>query len=273
MNVQSFCDNVIHVHGCLTRTRIRCGGMQTFHSCGCMGKVCCSESSSVSMAKAVVFTSGSGQVRPSVRACFVRHGDADPCFSASVIEDVMITLRNGEVLAYFYCDFRNERSTSGVEVLRSLLSQLLHQFRRHMVDPGDLIDELIEERDEGASTISNVMVLARHVSRVAKQFPQRPSLVIDALDECKDVEVLLDALVELHKDGIRLFVISRPLQIIKDSFLSLPSIDMETMHYQVLADIKLHVTKELDSHRRLRIVDARLKDEIHSTLCKRAGGM
>ena len=254
MNVQSFCDNVIHVHGCLTRTRIRCGGMQTFHSCGCMGKVCCSESSSVSMAKAVVFTSGSGQVRPSVRACFVRHGDADPCFSASVIEDVMITLRNGEVLAYFYCDFRNERSTSGVEVLRSLLSQLLHQFRRHMVDP-------------------NVMVLARHVSRVAKQFPQRPSLVIDALDECKDVEVLLDALVELHKDGIRLFVTSRPLQIIKDSFLSLPSIDMETMHYQVLADIKLHVTKELDSHRRLRIVDARLKDEIHSTLCKRAGGM
>jgi hypothetical protein len=40
------------------------------------------------------------------------------------------------------------------------------------VHPGDLIDELIEERDGGALTVSNVILLARHVSRAVKQFNQ-----------------------------------------------------------------------------------------------------
>lgn len=203
----------------------------------------------------------------------MRRGDADLGYSASVIDGIKKTLQDGEVLTYFYCDFREERSRSAAEVLRSLLSQILQQFRRHTVDPGDLIDELVEEKDGGGSTISNVTLLARHVSRAAKQFHEPPFLVIDALDECKNVEELLDALVALQKDGIRLLAISRPLQIIKDSFLGLPFIDLEAVGFLVSADIRLHLTRVLDSHRRLRILDASFKDEIYSTLCKKAGGM
>lgn len=208
-----------------------------------------------------------------MRVYFIHRDDADPGCSASVIEGLKDTLQDGEVLAYFYCDFREERSRSAAEVMRSLLSQLLKQFRRHAVDPGDLLDKLAEERDEGASTISNVAFLARHVSRVAEQFHELPFLVIDALDECKDLQELLGALVALQKAGIRLLAISRPLQIIKDELSRLPFIDMEAMSFQVSADIRLHVTRELDSHRRLRILDASLKDEIYSALCKKASGM
>ena len=190
-----------------------------------------------------------------------------------MIEGLESSLRDGEVLVFFYCDFRNERSTSASEVMRSLLSQLLRQLDRNMIDPGDLIDGLTEEKKEGASTMDNVPRLARHVSHVAKQFNRRPFVVIDALDECKDVEVLLDAIMELNKGGIRLFATSRPLQVIKDSFFHLPSISMEMMEYAVSTDIRLHVTKELDSHRRLRILDASLKKEIHSALCEKADGM
>ena len=190
-----------------------------------------------------------------------------------MIDSLKSSLEDGEVLAYFYCDFRNERSTSAPEVMRSLLSQLLQRFHRHAVDPGDLIDELIEERDGGASTIGNVMLLARYISRAAKQFDRQPLLVVDALDECIDVEGILSALTELRKGGIRLFVTSRPLQIIKDSFSRLRSIDMDMMKYEVSTDVKLHVTRELDSHRRLRIVDASLKAEIFSVLCDKADGM
>ncbi|KAH0831165.1 ankyrin repeat-containing domain protein [Lanmaoa asiatica] len=193
--------------------------------------------------------------------------------SASVIEGLKDTLQYGEVLAYFYCDFRDERSTSAAEVMRSLLSQLLQQLRRHAVDPGGLIDELVEERDGGGSTISNVTLLARHFSRAAEQFQEPPFIVIDALDECKNVEELVNALAKLLEGGIRLLAISRPLQIIKDGFSGLPFIDMEAMSYRILADIRLHVTRELDSHQRLRIVDANLKEEIYSALCKKAGGM
>jgi hypothetical protein len=190
-----------------------------------------------------------------------------------VIESIKNSLQDGEVLVYFYCDFRNERSTSAAEVMRSLLSQLLQRFHRHAVHPGDLINELIEERDGGALIISNVMLLARYISRAAKQFNRQPLIVVDALDECTDVQGLLNALAELRKGGIRSFVTSRPLQIIKDSFSGLGSIDMDMMKYEVSTDIKLHVTRELDSHRRLRIVDARLKDEMYSVLCDKANGM
>lgn len=199
--------------------------------------------------------------------------DVDLGRSASVIEDLESALQDGDALAFFYCDFRNERSTSASEVMRSLLSQFLRQFDCNMVDPGDLVDELIKQKNEGASTISNVIRLARHISCAAKQFIQQPFVVIDALDECKDIEELLDALMELNKGGVRLFVTSRPLQVIKDSFSGLPLISMDSMKYAVSTDIGLHVTRELDSHRRLRIVDANLKKEINSALCKKADGM
>ena len=190
-----------------------------------------------------------------------------------MIDSLKSSIQDGEVLVYFYCDFRNERSTSAPEVMRSLLSQLLQRFHRHGVNPGDLIDELIEERDGGASTISNVMLLARYVSRAAKQFSRQPLIVVDALDECTDVQGLLNAFAELRKGGIRLFMTSRPLQIIKDGLSDLMSIDMDIMKYEVSADIKLHVTRVLGSHRRLRIMDGSLKNEMYSVLCKKADAM
>lgn len=198
-------------------------------------------------------------------------GDIDPGRSASVIEGLNSTLQDGEVLVYFYCDFKNEQSTSAVEVIRCLLSQLLQQFHQ-MVHPGDLIEELIKEM-EGTSTTRNVLLLGRHVSRVAKQFLQQPFLVIDALDECKDIDLLLNALVELRKGGTRILVTSRPIQVIKDVFSGLPSISMDAMQDTVSADIELHARRELDSHPRLRNVDTELKDEIYSILPKRADGM
>ena len=157
--------------------------------------------------------------------------------------------------------------------MRSLLSQLLQQSRRHAVDLGHLIDQLVEERDEGALTTSSAMLLAGYLIRTASQFSRPPILVIDALDECKDITVLLNVLVESRKGGVRLFLTSRPLQIIKEELSSFPLIDMETVNYLILADIRLHVTKELDSRRRLRVLDEDWKDEIYSALCNKAGGM
>lgn len=85
---------------------------------------------------------------------------------------------------------------------------------------------------------------------------------------------LLDALIELTKgDGVRLFMTSRPLLVIMNGFSDVPSISMDTMKYAVSADIMLHVTRELDSHRRLRVLDADLKNEIYTKLYKKADGM
>ena len=82
----------------------------------------------------------------------------------------------------------------------------------------------MEGRDGGASTISNVVLLARYFSRAATLFNRQPSLVVDALDKCIDVEGLLSALAELQKGCIRLFVTSRATPDHQGQLLG-PSID------------------------------------------------
>ncbi|KAF8128860.1 ankyrin repeat-containing domain protein [Boletus edulis] len=183
------------------------------------------------------------------------------------------SLQDGEVLAYFYCDFRNERSTKRRRSDAFIALPAATTIHHRALDPGDLIDELVERKDGGASTISNVILLARYISRAAKQFDQQPFLVVDALDECTDVEGLLNALAELRKGGSRLFVTSRPLQVIKDGLSGSVSIDMDMMKYEVSADISLHVRRVLDSHRRLRIMHTSLKNEMYSVLCEKADAM
>ncbi|KAG8215848.1 hypothetical protein J3R82DRAFT_7792 [Butyriboletus roseoflavus] len=170
-------------------------------------------------------------------------------------------------------DFRSECSTVAAEVICSLLSQLIHRFLYDAVDPGDVLCELIKERGRSGSIINNGKHLARLLSSAAKQFTRKPLIVINALDECGDKQDLLDALITLSQAGLRLFVSSRPLQIIKDQFVDLSSLSLEKMLTAVSADIQLHVIHELDSDRQLRIAPLRLKEEIRYTLCENADGM
>lgn len=208
-----------------------------------------------------------------MRSPIPRCDDVDFSFSASVIEALERSLEDGEFIAFFYCDFRSERSTDAAQVMRSLLSQLIHRFRDGTVEPGDVLYDLIKERRRSGSILNNAKRLARLVSSAAKQFIRKPLIVIDALDECKDIQNLLDALVVLSQARLRLFATSRPLQLIKDQFVGLPSLSLEKMSAAVSADIQLHVIRELDSDRRLRIAPARLKEQIRYTLCENADGM
>ncbi|KAF8556663.1 ankyrin [Imleria badia] len=200
-------------------------------------------------------------------------GSGKSVLAASVIDGLERTLHEGELLACFYCDFRSERCTAAAEVMRSLLFQLSRGFGDLGVDPGDILDSLNKEKRRNGSILSNAKRLALLVSRAAKRFTQQPLIVIDALDECKDIEGLLDAILMLNQGEMRLFVISRPLQVIKDSFSGLTWLSLENVSREVSADIHLHVMREVDSHRRLRIADAALKEEIIRTLCNKARGM
>lgn len=177
--------------------------------------------------------------------------------------------------AFFYCDFRTERSTNATEVIRSLLYQLLDQYRRGTVKLGALrvVDELEEERRKGNATLRDITRLSSLVSRVAEQFNQQPFLVIDALDECKDIDDLFGALHGLKTKGVRLFVSSRPIQIIKHKLKGLASISVDKMAKELSADIKLHVNKEVESHPRLGLLNPGLKKKVCSTLCQKADGM
>lgn len=95
---------------------------------------------------------------------------------------------------------------------------------------------------------------------------------MDALDECKDVRKLIQALVVI-KGHVRLFVTSRPLYIIIDDLSDLPFVSMDDMADKVSADVELHVNRELVARPRLRDLDSEFKTEIRSVLCDKADGM
>ena len=101
---------------------------------------------------------------------------------------------------------------------------------------------------------------------------KKPLVVVDALDECKSYETLLEGL-NILKGYVQLFMTSRPLSVIKDSLSGVPLVSMDDMAENLSADIALHVTRELDARRRLRVLGPEIKMEIRSVLCYKADGM
>lgn len=209
-----------------------------------------------------------------MRERVILYSEVDHFHSASIIEEIKKTLQNGETIVFFYCDFRDERTTKVAGVMCSILSQLLRKLRSSTsCDLTKLVGDMNNGRTEGTLLLKHARSMAPFVSRAARQFSRQPLVVLDALDECQDVKDLLHSLRALMKGGIRLFVTSRPLQIIKDKFHGLPSISMDRMAKEVSADIGLHVTREIDVDRRLRNLEEMVKREILVALRDKADGM
>lgn len=122
---------------------------------------------------------------------------------SSAIDSLETSRRKGEILAFFYCDFRSERSTSSAEVLRSILFQLLHELRGGTVNFGSLIEDLVHAKKRGGSTRNNAKELAGFACRLATLSSEKPLVIIDALDECRDISALLQALMVI-KGHVRL---------------------------------------------------------------------
>ena len=157
-------------------------------------------------------------------------------------------------------------------MMRSLLSQLFGHFRDHGVDPGDLPNKILEQKSEGTLSLNDLDKLCGLVSRAASYFRYEPIIVIDALDECADIEALLRVLVTLNEGDVRLFVTSRPHQLMIRHFTGLQSLSFEKLAKELAADIALHVRREVDSHNGLRSADLDIKNEILTKLNEKAEG-
>lgn len=191
---------------------------------------------------------------------------------SSVINSLEESRYDEEIFVFFYCDFRNERSTHAAEAMRSILSQLLCQLCGTGIDLRNIINDLVKAKERAGATLNDARQLAGFVFHVAGLSTRKPLVIVDALDECGDSRELLQALMVI-KSRVRLFVTSRPLHPIMDDLSGLPSVSMDDTADELLADIKLHVVRELDARQRLRDLDTEFKTEIRSVLCNKAGGM
>ncbi|KAG9316938.1 hypothetical protein JVU11DRAFT_3021 [Chiua virens] len=192
---------------------------------------------------------------------------------ASTLENLRSTLEPGEALVYVYCDFRNERSTNAAEVMRAILSQLFSHLRTFRVDPGALPNWILEQKSEyGALLLNDLDRLASWVCRAASRFSHKPIIVIDALDECANVQVLLGTLTMLVQADVRLLVMSRPEAIVEQHLGRYPSLSFQEMDKELAGDIYMHITRELDSYAELRFADTCVKNEIRTKLREKAEG-
>ncbi|KAF9233309.1 hypothetical protein BU15DRAFT_80242 [Melanogaster broomeanus] len=186
---------------------------------------------------------------------------------SAVIEDLskMATDRRG-VLAYFYCDFRTDRSTQAFEVVRSLLTQLLRKSKDNWLP---FFDDLVDRKSNGSPPPVDLEMLYKLLLK-AVRLHNRPVLVIDALDECNDYVKLVTVLERLHKEGCcRLFATSRPLPDAPTAFSALPNIDLNEMITETRCDMTLHVDKEVLKCDKL----VPFHEEIVLSLLKKADGM
>ncbi|KAF9238214.1 hypothetical protein BU15DRAFT_75375 [Melanogaster broomeanus] len=195
-------------------------------------------------------------------------GAGKSVLASAVIDRLSSALADEETLAYFYCDFRTNRSTSTMEILCSLTSQLLWNSD---IDWLSSFPELVMRKERGIGPPVDITTLSDLLRRAAR-LHQRPMIVIDALDECEDLSKLLDEIVKLDK-ACRLFVTSRPLHSINGVFEGLPSISLNDRVDEVLDDMYFHISTELESRDRLKILSLDLQIEIRDTLIEKADGM
>lgn len=180
-------------------------------------------------------------------------------------------------MIFFYCDFQDNESASATEVMYSLLCQMLS----HLHDDGagtraeSLIDDLLKE---GADDIrTDMQRLPLLVARATEVFLRPPLIIIDALDQCKDVENLLDAFIDWNMRGtMRLIVTSRPLQVIKERLLDVTRISViswDKFEEGVSVDIPPFIESKLGICDWFGALDADLKEWVKSIMAKKAEGM
>jgi hypothetical protein len=137
--------------------------------------------------------------------------------SSGIIEDIRILQKSGLAsLAFFYCDFREDRKKDKRGLLSSLLVQLSEQSDTYSA----ILSEFYAAHDDGSQHASDSELLACLKDMLRLPGQATVYVIIDALDECPiisgsssprdKVMELVEELVSSHIPDLRICVTSRP---------------------------------------------------------------
>ncbi|KAG2092685.1 hypothetical protein BD769DRAFT_1679006 [Suillus cothurnatus] len=213
-------------------------------------------------------------------------GHGKTILASTVIDEIQGTSQaEPQTLAYFYCNFRDDRTTNAAAVLRSLIVQLLQQSKddwitriaeKHESNIKENLDSLrrLWQQQQDAKSHPTDLGFLRKLLIEASTLVCRPILVIDALDECKDYPDLVGHFVNLAEDArLRLFVTGRSEQDIQEAFHDLPTLSLKDSAEQMKADIHAHITEQLKTQKKLSRLSDELKKMILEKLSGKAEGM
>jgi hypothetical protein len=143
--------------------------------------------------------------------------------SSTIIEDICAMQKAGFAsLAFFYCDFREDRKKELRGLLSSFLVQLCHQSDSYF----DILSHFFSEHGKGLRSPSDDALAGclkdlLHLPGLAPVY-----LIVDALDECPNASVVrsprgeilsfIEELITTQTLNLRVCVTSRPELDIKD---------------------------------------------------------
>ena len=201
--------------------------------------------------------------------------------SSGIIEDITAERKAGSaILAYFYCDFRDEEKQNCRNLVLSIISQLCAQSNLCC----DTLSRIYSEHDKGSRKPSDE-TLTKCLTEMVSLPVQGPIyILVDALDECpnnsgmptarEEVLDFVEDLVGLRIPNLHICVTSRPeidIQNILDPLTSLRvSLHDQTGQKKDIVDYISSVVYSDKKMRRWREEDRKLVIE---TLSERADGM
>jgi hypothetical protein len=171
--------------------------------------------------------------------------------------------------AYFYFTFRDPSKQTCEALLKSLVIQLASQTTQPDVELEKLYAQYHPSKPQLESLVSTLRHLISGFTEVY--------VIIDALDECTEVEKLLktvQAFSDWEIPGLHLLATSRPEKVIKD-VLNRPDICNIPMDNKFENDIRVHVRAQLQVDLSLKRWSSKpeIQAEIEACLVGKAHGM
>ena len=145
--------------------------------------------------------------------------------SSAIIEDIEAMRKAGLAsLAFFYCDFRDDRKMELRGLLTSFLVQLYHQSDSYF----DILSKFYLEHDKGSRPPSDGALVGCLMDQLKPPGLAPVHLIVDGLDECPNPSIvrshrakvlnLIEELVKIQIPNLRVCVTSRPEPDIKNVF-------------------------------------------------------
>jgi hypothetical protein len=169
------------------------------------------------------------------------------------------------MVAYVYCNFQRQQDQKAEHLLANLLKQLAKHHNSLPSCLKSLYDELTRKNKR-----PSLEDLSETFQSAASPY-SRVFIVVDALDECDDIDgsrtEFLDRLLDIqNKIGLNLFVTSRHIRNIEEKFEGVPSVMIRPSRPDVFNFLSNHMFQLPDFVRGDKSLQEEIKTEIESAI-------
>ena len=174
------------------------------------------------------------------------------------------------IVTYFYFDFNDIDKQDYGKVLRSITAQILAQCPQ-IPDPLQRLYQDRFSRGEQPRNAALLTMLQRIFGQLGESY-----IILDALDESKDREELLEWIQQVSDWGLKnvhILVTSRKENDIDDTLSSLLTCQIRMQSTLIDADIVAFVQDKLVQDPKLKKWPEKVRAEIETTLIEGACGM